>query len=71
MVVVITVECWDGCTAEAETPEAALLAARTLWDEAIWYSIPAGVTTGYPVVTFIVDGEVVRQSSSRTELEAK
>jgi hypothetical protein len=65
---IITICCWDGCEAEAETPEGALLAARTLWDEAIWYSIPAGVTTGYPVVSFFVDGELVRLCTNRSEL---
>jgi len=46
----IEVEAHDGSTAEAETPEAATLAGRTLWDEA------SGVV-GRPQITFTVRHE--------------
>ena len=65
----IEIHCWDGSIAEADTPENALFAARILWDEALFRSIPAGVRTGYPLVSFWVDGQCVRSTGDRTQLE--
>ncbi len=54
---------FGGNRAEADTPEAALVAARTMWDDV------NGVTPGWrPTVCFLVDGVCVRTTSDRGEL---
>lgn len=53
-----------GDTAEAETPEDAALAARTLWDE-------AGQRCIRPCVTFTVDGQVAYRTTRRSDLGAR
>jgi hypothetical protein len=67
---VITVVCWDGNEAEAATPEAALAAARTLWDEGIAPARAAG-RSFRPTVSFYVAGAFVRTITDRKELEAR
>jgi len=62
---VITIETnWDD-RAEAETPEEAVLAARTMWDEAL----SARTIKNRPAVSFYVDGDFVRTTMSRIDLE--
>lgn len=51
-------ERWD--TAEADSPEAALLAARTLWDEAF-----TGIQGSRRQITFVVDDRPVTTVTRR------
>lgn len=46
--------------AEADTPEAAIFAARTLWDEAVTTKPVQGFTRACSVV-FTVDDKIVRR----------
>lgn len=50
-------------SAEAEDPEGALLAARTLWDESI--TDTATAATGKRTIMFLVGGKLVRLLEAR------
>lgn len=51
-----------GDTAEAETPEAAMLAAKTLGEEA---RVASGAWGNDPRITFTVDGAIVATTTLR------
>lgn len=50
--------------AEADDPDAALLTARTLWDEA-WGTNPIQGMSAAMSVSFLVDGALVRMCTTR------
>ena len=65
MTVLIEVEVVQtGCTAEADTPEGALLAAKTIAREA--YDACGGAIK--PTVNFCVDGKLVRAAVPENQL---
>ena len=58
----IRVDSWAGGSVTVDTPEDAIAAARTLWDE-------AGRAPGRPTINFYVNGKFVRTVNNRRDLE--